>query len=107
MKESGLKRNQEIVLSQRKRFRRKQSIFFDTLRQYNDKKTEQFNSGELRIIFRVNFQKLLIGPTIVGKHVWQQEEERKGYFSIALMIQEQLFLLESFKDIQGATLLIF
>ena len=40
--------------------------------------TERFNSGELRNIFRVNFHKLFIGLAIDGKHVWQQEEERKG-----------------------------
>ena len=32
-------------LSLRTRFRRKSSIFFDTLKQYNEKTTEQFNSG--------------------------------------------------------------
>ena len=75
------------------------------LRWYNEKKTEQFNSGELRII-RVNFHNFLVGLTIVGKHVWQQEEEQKGDISTALMIQEQLFISELFKDIQDATLLI-
>ena len=29
-----------------------------------------------------------IGLTIVGKHAWQQEEERKGDISTALMFQE-------------------
>ena len=37
---------------------------------------ERFNSGELKNIFRVNFHKFLIGLTILGKHAWQQEEER-------------------------------
>ena len=49
---------------------------------------------------------LLIGLTIVGKHAWQQEEEQKGDISTALMIQEQLFISELFKDIQDATSLI-
>ena len=35
---------------------------------------ERFISGELRIIFRVNFHKYFSGLTIVGKHAWQQEE---------------------------------
>ena len=52
------------------------------------KKMEQFNSGDLRIIFRVNFHKFFVGLTVVGKHAWQQEEEQKGDISIALMFQE-------------------
>ena len=56
--------------------------------QYNDKTTERFNSGELKNIFRVSFHKFLIGLTIVGKHAWQQVEERKGDISTALMFQE-------------------
>ena len=54
-------------LSLRTRFRRKQSIFFDILRKYNEKMTERFNSGDLKNIFRANFHKFLIGLTIVGK----------------------------------------
>ena len=38
--------NQEIILSLHTMSRRKWSIFFDTLKQYNEKTTEQFNSGE-------------------------------------------------------------
>ena len=57
---------------------KKVSIFFDTLKQYNEKTTEQFNSGRSRIIFRINFHKYFIGQTIVGKHGWQQEEEQKN-----------------------------
>ena len=45
--------------------------------QYNEKMTEQFNSGELRTIFRVNFHEFLIGLMIDGRHAWQQEEEEK------------------------------
>ena len=58
------------------------------------------------MIFRVNFHKFLIGLTINGKHAWQQEEEQKEDISTALMIEEQLFISELFKDIQDATLLI-
>ena len=43
---------------------------------------------------------------IVGKHSWQQEEEQKGDISTALMIQEQFFISELFKDIQDAILMI-
>ena len=68
--------------------------------------TERFISGELKNIFRVNFHKFLIGLTIDGKHVWQQEEEQKGDFSTVLMIQEQLFASVLFRDIQDAILLI-
>ena len=44
---------------------------------------------------------------IVGKHVCQQEEEeeRTGDISTALMIQEQLFNSELIKDIQDANLI--
>ena len=67
---------------------------------------EQFISGELKNIFRVNFHKFLIGLTIVGKHAWQQDEEQKGDISTALTFQEQLFISEFFKDIQDSILLI-
>ena len=62
------------------------------------------NSGELKNICRINFHKFLIGLT--GKHAWQQEEERKGDISTALMFQEQMFISELFKEIQDANLLI-
>ena len=67
---------------------------------------ERFISGELKNIFRVNFHKFLIVLTIVGKFAWQQEEDQKEDISIALIIQEQLFISELFKDIQEAILLI-
>ena len=66
---------------------------------------EQFNSGELRVIFRINFQRYLVGRTIVGKHAWQQEEGQKGDISTALLFQEKL-ISELFKDIQDAISLI-
>ena len=69
------------------------------------RETEQFNSGELRIIFRVNFHRFLIGLTIVGKHAWQQEEEQKGDISTALMIQEQLFYLRALQGHSGRNLI--
>ena len=67
---------------------------------------ERFISGESKKIFRVSSHNLLIGLTIDGKHVWQQHEEQKGDSSTVLMIQEQLFISELFKDIQDAILLI-
>ena len=36
---------------------RKSSIFFDTVKRYNEKMTEQFNSGESSFIFGLNFHK--------------------------------------------------
>ena len=59
-----------------------------------------------RKIFRIHSHNLFIGLTVDGKHVWQQEEEQKGDSSAVLMIQEQLFIFELFKDIQDAILLI-
>ena len=66
-----------------------------------EKKTEQF-----RIFFRINFHKYFIGRMIFGKHACQQEEEQKGDISTVLMIQEQLFISELYKDIQDVISLI-
>ena len=44
-------------------------------KKYNEKTTEQFNSGRSRIFFKINFHKYFTGQTIVGKYAWQQEEE--------------------------------
>ena len=68
---------------------------------------EPFNSGEEKKIIRTCSHTLFIGLTIDGKYVLQHEKEQKGNFNIALMIQEQLFISEVFKDIQNAILLIF
>ena len=38
----------------------KKVIFFDTLKQYNEKTTEQFNSGRSRIFFRINFHRYFL-----------------------------------------------
>ena len=59
---------------------------------------EQFNSGELNFIFEIIPQKYSIGPMSVGNLVWQQEEVRKGDISIALIIWEQSFTSELFRD---------
>ena len=74
--------------------------------QYNEKTTEQFNSGEFRIIFGINFHKHSIGLMIVGRHAWQQEEEQRGDISTTLIFQEQFFISELFKDIQDVISLI-
>ena len=37
---------------------------------------EQFNSGELKKIFKANFHNLVIGLTLDGNHAWQKEKER-------------------------------
>ena len=67
---------------------------------------EQFNSGESRIIFKINFHRFLIGRMIDGKLVWLQEEVRNEDISIALIIQEQFFTSELFKDTQDVVSLI-
>ena len=105
MKESGLILNQQNPLSLRTRSRRKLSIFFDTVKRYNEKMTEQFNSGESRIFFKINFHKLLIGRMIVGKFAWQQEEDPKEDISIALIYQEQLFTLRALQGHSGRSLI--
>ena len=97
---------EESSLSLRTRSRRKSSIFFDIVKQYNEKMTEQFNSGESRIFFEINFHKPFIGRMIVGKHAWQQEEDQKEDISTVLKFQEQLFTSELFKDTQDVVSLI-
>ena len=57
-------------------------------KQYNEKTTEQFNSGRSRIIFGINFHKYNSGQTIVGYHACQQEEDQKGDISTALIFQK-------------------
>ena len=69
-------------------------------------KTEQFNSGESSFIFGINFHNTNIGRMIVGKHAWQQEEDQKENISVALIIREQLFTSELFKDSQDVVSLI-
>ena len=51
----------------------KSSIFFDIVKRYNEKTTEQFNSGESSFSFGIEFQKTTIGRMFVGKHACQQE----------------------------------
>ena len=59
---------------------------------------EQLNSTELNSIFEIILHKYSIGLMIVGKLVWQQEEDRKEDISIALIILEESFTSELFKD---------
>ena len=88
-------------------FRRKWSIFFDTMKRYSEKKMEQLNSTELNSIFGIIIHKYNFGLMIVGKLVWQQEEVRKEDISIALIIREQFFSTSVlFKDILETILLI-
>ena len=67
---------------------------------------EQFNSGELKTIFRNILCILNIGLMRSGRAVWQEEEATRKDFSIELMFQEKLLTSELFKVIQDATLLI-
>ena len=59
---------------------------------------EQLNSGELNFIFEIIPHKYSIGLMIVGILVWQQEEVRKGDISVALIIREESFTSELFRD---------
>ena len=69
---------------------------------------EQFISGEIKKTFRVCSHILLIGLTVGGKYACQEEEEEiREDSSTVLMLQEQLFISELFRDIQDAILLIF
>ena len=86
--------------------RRKSSIFFDIIRRNIEKRMEQLNSGELNFIIEIIIHKYRIGLMIDGKLVWQQEEVRKGDISIALIIREESFTSELFKDTLETILLI-
>ena len=61
-------------------------------------KMEQLNSTELNFIFEIILHKYSIGLMSVGKLVWQQEEVQKEDISIALIIREESFTSELFKD---------
>ena len=66
---------------------------------------ERFISGELKIIFRVNSHKFLIGLTIDGRHAWQQEEEQKGDISIALTVSGIIVYLRALQGHSGRNLI--
>ena len=66
---------------------------------------ERLNSGGKKIIFRIILCFVIIGLTKSGRAAWQEEETRT-YFSIVLIIQEQLCTSELSKVIQDAILLI-
>ena len=68
------------------------------LRRYSEKKMEQFNSGDLSLIFEINSHKYSIGLMSVGNLVWEQEEVQKGDISIALIIRVQSFTSVLFRD---------
>ena len=55
----------------------------DTIKQYSEKKMEQFNSGGSNFIFEINPHRYSIGLMSVGNLVWLQEEVQKGDISIA------------------------
>ena len=59
---------------------------------------EQSNSEELDFIFEIIPPKYSIGLMIVGNLVWHQEEIQKGDINIALIIREQSFTSELFRD---------
>ena len=59
---------------------------------------DQFNSTKINFIFEIILHKYSIGLMIVGKLVWLQEEARKEDISNALIIWEESFTSELFKD---------
>ena len=106
-RELGLMLNQGNILSPIMKYRRKWCICFVIHNMCIEKKMEQFNSGELKKIFRNISHTLLIGLKASGKHAWQEEEEEiREDSSTVLILQEQLCISELFRDIQDAILLI-
>ena len=55
---------------------------------------------------KINSHKYSIGLVSVSNLVWQQEEVQKGDISIALIIREQSFTSELFRDTLGIISLI-
>ena len=60
-----------------------------------EKMMEQFNSGELKKIFRNISRIALMGLKESGRKVWQEEEETRKDFSTVLILQECLFPMSS------------
>ena len=56
------------------------------------------NSTKSNSIFEIIFHKYKFGLMIVGKLVWQQEEDQKEDISIARIIREQFSASELFRD---------
>ena len=67
---------------------------------------EQLNSTKSNSNFEVILHKYSIGLMIVGKLVWQQEAVQKEDISIALILREESFTSELFKDTLETILLI-
>ena len=86
MIEDGLTLNHQNKILPRTIFRRKWSIFFDTIKRHSEKKMEQFHSTDSNFIFEIIIHKNKFGLMSVGKFVWMQEEVRKEDITIALMI---------------------
>ena len=105
-KEDGLTLSHQNKILPRTIFRRKWSIFFDTIKRYRGKTMEQLNSTKSNSIFEIIIHKYKFGLMIVGKLVWQQEEVRKEDTSIALMIREEFFTSVLFRDTLEAISLI-
>ena len=105
-KENGLTLSHQNQPLLRTISRRKSSIFFDTIRRYIEKKMEQLNSARYSFIFEIIPHGYSIGLMIIGNLVWHQEEVQKGYISIALIIREESFTSELFRDTLGTISLI-
>ena len=71
---------------------------FSTQSNGTREKVEQLNSTESNTNFEIILHKHSIRQMIFGKLVWQQEESRKEDFSITLIIREESFTSELFKD---------
>ena len=108
MKESGLILNQENLLSLAYEISKK---VINLLRHSQTIQREDDGAVQFRKIKNVlqnQFPQILHWSDDRWKNmIWQQEEDQKGNISIALIIQEQLFISELFMDIQDVISLIF
>jgi len=66
----------------------------------------QFNFTKFKFIFEIIPHLCDIGLMIDGKLAWQQEEDQKEDISIALMIRNESYTSELFKDTQETISLI-
>ena len=91
--------NQENFHSPIMKCRRNWFVFFVMENMYIEKMMEQFNSGELKKIFRKISCTVIICLTKSGRAAWQEEEEKRKGFNIVLDSsgQEILYL----RDLQG------
>ena len=104
--ELGLMLNQENSRSPIIQCRRFWFIFFVMDNMCIEKMMEQFNSWEIKKIFRNISCIVLMDTDESGRAAWQEEEETRKGTIVVLILEEQFCTSELFKVIPDAVLLI-